>query len=655
MNTFYETLQNTHDEIFPTLNLSKRKQKDKLWINKEMKYLINKKKNFYKRYLKNKALKTEFLTFSKYVAKEIQKAKNIYYQKLLKNNFCNPKKYWELLKTMLGKKKKNTKLLNLTDANGVTIHHPKHIANIFNSFFTNIINDVDNYPPANTEYEIIHKPKNLITEIGHVSETNVLGCIKELNCNASKSPAETLPFKIFKKISSTLLPRLTNIINVNFSNNVFPNILKTAFITPIYKSGSHSSVSNYRPISVSSYLSKVFEKLIYNKLRDFIDGNNLLYKRQYGFIPCRNATQAIIDLITSIEKQKLNYAKSKKITCAIFLDFQKAFDLLSHDHLLYKLYKLGIRGNILNLLQNYLSERNCITKIGINLSDTMPLKAGVPQGSILGPLLFDLYINDMNLITENEMIHYADDTVIILHCKEEEITQTLNDIFSKLKEWLSTNFMFLNYSKTKLMLFNSKNLQNFSYYYNSIKIELVDHYKYLGYIIDDKLKHKEHILHLQNKISPYIAIFFNLSKRINYETKLLLYNSFILNNIFYAIEIYGGASKTCIKPLIKKIKRINKILFKKNFTYNDFMKLFYLRCTILSYKEINLYENTYFDSCKQFKDIHDHNTRNISNIYTPKTNTLKNILEMWNKLPKYLHKIEDMKTFKCSLQKYIFN
>ena len=202
---------------------------------------------------------------------------------------------------------------------------------------------------------------------------------------------------------------MTYLINRSFKDGIFPNELKLARVVPIFKCGDSTAPSNYRPISILSFFSKIFEKLLYKYLLNFLDANDIIYKYQFGFRDRHSTQLAIISLVEKITKS----LESDDIVIGVFLDLKKAFDTVPHDILIKKLHAYGIRGNALKLLKSYLTNRTqYVTYDGVR-SSTKPIQCGVPQGSILGPLLFIITMNDIGIVSDFLYSNlYADDTSV---------------------------------------------------------------------------------------------------------------------------------------------------------------------------------------------------------------------------------------------------
>ena len=247
--------------------------------------------------------------------------------------------------------------------------------------------------------------------------------------NKSSSGYDGLSNKIIKTIKNEISKPLTLIINQMITSGIFPDYLKIAKIIPLYKKGDINSITNYRPISLLPTLSKIFERVIFIQLYTYFDDNNLLSEQQYGFRANHSAELAAVKLVDYIK-----YSIDRKCTPVnIYIDLSKAFDTLNFDILLYKLQYYGIRDIALKLLKSFISNRKQYVKYNVNESGFKEIKTGVPQGSILGPLLFCIYINDLATINNNfKFIMYADDTTIYFNKEDFPKINLANHITTEL-------------------------------------------------------------------------------------------------------------------------------------------------------------------------------------------------------------------------------
>ena len=418
------------------------------------------------------------------------------------------------------------------------------IANGFNNYFVtvgksltkNTNNDVNplDYIQSNS--------KSIV--IPDITVGDIINVISSLN--NSSAGYDDMPASIMKKCIDEYITPLTYLINYSIRQGVFPDELKIAKIIPIFKSGNEQCVNNYRPISVLSFFSKIYEKVMANFWTNFLDANDLLYNSQFGFRHNHSTSHAIITLTEKISRA----LDTGKIVCGIFIDFRKAFDVIPHKTLLKKLYAYGIRGEIYNWFKSYLSDRSQFVQYQNSKSGTKPITHGVPQGSILGPLLFILYINDFSNASELLFsILFADDTSVFIEGYEyDKMIEILNKEMKKIDTWLECNGLVINTDKTHYMVFHRAKFKstNKDIYIRDINIKRVTSVKFLGLIIDDQLKWLEHIQYIKNKVSKSIGILCKVRNYLDKTTLHNLYFTFVYPYLIYGIEIYTLYNRLCI-------------------------------------------------------------------------------------------------------------
>ena len=295
---------------------------------------------------------------------------------------------------------------------------------------------------------------------------------------------------------------------------IFPVCLKNARVIPIFKSGDAKSVKNYRPISMLPFLSKVFERLMSKRLNSFLTKSNILCSHQFGFRKNSCTSDAILEFLDNTYSS----LDRKENILAVFLDFSKAFDTVNHEILLLKMNHLGIRGNMLSWFRSYLHNRRQKVFVAGHLSEAAEITMGVPQGSVLGPILFLLYINDMSRSSSLlKFVHFADDTTVFFANKcMKHVHSVMNEELIKVDEWLKSNRLSLNVSKTSYMLVSHNanvNDANFISIRGNI-LNRVNCVKFLGVLLDDKLNFTSHVNNVATKISKSIGVIRRVSHLI---------------------------------------------------------------------------------------------------------------------------------------------
>ena len=373
---------------------------------------------------------------------------------------------------------------------------------------------------------------------------------------------------VVKRVSDEIFVILKHIFNISLAKRVFPDKLKIARVTPIFKKGSNTLVTNYRPISVLPCFSKLLERVMYNRLYKFLLENNILYQKQFGFQNAHSTEHAVLQLVNQITEA----FSQGKYTLGIFLDLSKAFDTVNHNILLEKLKAYGIQSENLEWFRSYLSNRKQFILYDDFKTEVKIVKCGVPQGSILGPLLFLIFVNDLSNSTKVlDPVLFADDTN--LFCSDNNIRtlfETANQELRQNNDWFLVNKPSLNIEKTKYMLFHKCiDQENIPLklpllQLNSNIIERENSLKFLGVILDEYLTWKKHIQLIKNKGSKNVGVLYKASKLINSKCLRSIYFSFIHSYMNYANIAWTIANKTNLKKLFGKQKQAACVTFNQD-------------------------------------------------------------------------------------------
>jgi hypothetical protein len=374
--------------------------------------------------------------------------------KICKKILKNLKRTWDLLKEAANLNKANSKVDSI-EKNGLIITDPKEIADEFNEFFTNKGTQIsESVMPSIKKPEDYMPVLENITELdlGTASQVHICDVIKSLQPKNS-CDIDGISTKLLKYLSIELSWPLSHIFKLSLSTGSFPSRLKMSRTVPIFKAGNSQLCVNYRPIALLSTLSKVLEKIVSVQLVNHLDRNKILYKHQYGFQRNKSTEHSIIHALNFIG-QAMN---DNKYCIGVFFYLKKAFDVCSHDILLMKLSKMGVNGTALNWFKSYLSNRSQIVDINGTFSSTRDIKISILQGSILGPILFLCFINDLYLSTSLFTLMFADDTFSAKSGLDlNDLISEVNDEINKLAVWFRANKLAVNINKTKYMIFRMK-------------------------------------------------------------------------------------------------------------------------------------------------------------------------------------------------------
>lgn len=435
--------------------------------------------------------------------------------------------------------------------------------------------------------------------------------------------------KTLKNNLKFLLSPLTHIINLSITSGVFPSVFKTAKVIPLYKSNDKANLNNYRPISLLSIISKVLEKCVKEQLQSFLENNSILSQRQFGFRKGKNSSEALFLL----NKDVTELINNNKKCILLFIDLAKAFDSLDRNILFRKLECVGIRNTALKWFKSYLSDRKQVVSVCNQISDETNVNYGVVQGSTLGPLLFLVYINNLDKLNISGKLYlFADDTAVVFQGNTwEEVYRNASYDLSAIKLWFDQNILTMNVSKTKCLpialrtnaeppvylkikLHICGNIGNLSC--NCQNIESVNSYKYLGVILDRKLKYEHHINSLKNKLRKMIFPFVQLSNILNEKEIKMVYCAFVQSVLQYGILAYGGTNKTLISSLSVVQKSIIKAAFQKSRRYPS--HLLFTEASILTVRQIFIKTLLVYTFLHK-KDVvtpiaHNYPTRNALNV-----------------------------------------
>ena len=547
------------------------KNVNKPWISRDIISHIKRRQNLSVLYRANIVTKVAFNRYRNFVSSKIRLAKTKYFENKFNEFKSDAKKTWKLINSLV-KPSSNSKksIIDQIVSNGTMIYNKYDIASSFNSFFVNIGSDIANSINShNNDHKVYlqgdYPHSFFFSPVTSVEIDNIIRALKNKPSHFNCIPAIVLKF-----ISRIVSPIIMCIVNRSIENGIFPDSLKIAKVVPIFKHGNKYVISNYRPISLLPLLSKIFEKIAHRQLVNYLDSKNVIFDHQYGFRANKSTDNAIIDLMQYIYEGLDN----DFYVFSIFLDFKKAFDSVDHDVLLSKLYHYGVRGVAHDWFHSYLSNRKQYVTIDDSSSELQPITHGVPQGSILGPLLFLIFINDLPFCAPFfKFILFADDSTLSCRIPKNEVNNfhvLINVHLESVYRWLSANKIAINTEKTKYIVFSYRgSIQLSPVYIGDGQIENTNVTKFLGVNIDENLNFQSHVNFVSNKICKSVGIIF----RLNYlptNILLTLYQSLILPYLSYGILAYSGCSLSYFNKLFIAQKRCVRAIYKLEYLQRSY-------------------------------------------------------------------------------------
>ena len=429
---------------------------------------------------------------------------------MIRENRNNPSGLWKTLNELTSRNTHSTAPSCIV-SNGVETTNSQSISTFFNTFLTGIGNTLADAIRQRLPTNIF--ANNQIPQFNSTfefKEIKIKSVFKQLsNLKTNKSTGlDGISARLLKDAAAIIAPTLTDIFNQSLKSSVFPKIWKKGKVTPIYKSGDRSNMSNYRPITVLPILSKILERLVHTQIYSYLSENKILSQSQFGFRPKLSTSTALAFFTDSI----LDNADNGLITASVFLDLSKAFDTVDHNILLRKLKLIGLDSKSLNWFESYLTNRLQKTSISNTLSSPLPVSVGVPQGSLLGPLLFIIYVNEMpNIVKHCKIIVYADDTLLYYSSNSaKDIEQRINEDLLSISKWLDENLLTLNCAKSKFLLFGSnrrlKAFTNVSIHVNNQQLARQQTFKYPGITFSENLNWSDYLTDVSTKINQRIGL-----------------------------------------------------------------------------------------------------------------------------------------------------
>ncbi|KAG7302273.1 hypothetical protein JYU34_013767 [Plutella xylostella] len=575
----------------------------KPWITKNLYKMIKKRDLLFKKWKKspgNMTLRLEYTKHRNKTNKKINIAKNIYRKKVIDDCKGDYRKIWQNINKWMGKRK-----CNIDETILQHLGRDCSITDICNNFTKTFTQEIDN---------IKHKCNvNFLDRNSYVDTCNVsfrfqpitASCVEKIidKMSINKSPgSDKIRIQDLKLIKCKISPVIAHFINVSVKKGIYPDQLKLSLIRPIFKQGSHTDYSNYRPIAILSVINKITEKAIVAQVTKFLEKHEILSSNQYGFRRNHSTTSALSKFTNDINE----YLHNKNQVLAIFIDYKKAFDTLDHDLLIRAMNECGIRGPMSEWFRCYLNNRKMQTVVDNNHSHAEQIKYGVPTGSVYGPIGYIMHVNSVSNVVQNCKVYmYADDMCILSAGKDlKAINSKIQDDFNSITKWAHDNGIILNIKKTKCMYIHSpyngkdsQSLQVIGHSYDCLHnrlahckcdaLEFVKQYKYLGLTIDTNMSWKTHIKEVCKKLRCILGKFYYLSGIVSRSTLLSVYYALFDSVVSYGLSSYGHTFKTYLDEIKSLQIRCSKFLVDKKTKLScnhEYDKLFNI-CKILPIHE----------------------------------------------------------------------
>lgn len=645
VDIFHSILRNIFNNCFP-LRKARSRKKRKSWMTKGIKISA---KNLRSLHVICKAVNSCFLknyykNYRKIYKKTIKAAKRLYYENRMAEAGNRSKEAWAIVNHFRSKTNTPRQTANI-DADSLNNFY----CSVAEKLTAKLITDLN--PMDNLRNSFVNDTFVLnYTDVDELRKT-----INEIK-NTHSSGEDDMSVKVFQSLDVGALSALATAINSSFLRGEFSDVLKIAVIVPLHKSGSLEEPANFRPVSLLNTLSKIIEKLVKVRMIEFLNKNNILTPNQFGFQHSKGTNDALFSFLENLYL-RLN---DGDFAAAVFCDFSKAFDCVSHDILLEKMQVYGFRGVSQRFFRSYLTSRFQKVRNGSSTSSLSEINSGVPQGSVLGPILFLLYINDLSLLDIKGIITlFADDTTILWHHKNEAtLKEVVHQDLQTIKSWCDSNNLCFNIGKTKVLgfrfSFDSLNISEHS------KINQEDSTKFLGMFIDNKLNFSSHIPYLNKKLSVGSFAVRKTFSELGAKMAKTTYYALIESHLRYGIAFWGNCSQCLFESVFTIQKRCIRYICGANI--RDHCRPLFIRENILTLtclfvlETVTLLHKRY----KNFQSGQVYQTRNQNNIPLPiprygvtQNSIIYRSIKIYNKLPAELRSIQSEKTFRVKVKEML--
>lgn len=646
-------------------------KRNKPWINSEALNMIKQRERFYrlsKRYPEHTRFRENLRELKCSIRARIATAKKQYYNSQIATSAHKPKQLWTHIRSLVFN---TAKQLHDTIPTSINIRQQ---CDEFNQHFISVASTItsNNTQPTQQYLNTVNYAIRSYIPIPPSCEASVLNDIKNLKSNCA-SGHDQISTRFIKRHATDLASAISRAINDCLQNGIYPDILKKAFVTPVFKSGDKTVANNYRPISVLSAINSLFEEHIKKWFQCFLDTNNFINRNQYGFVRNSSTLAAAANMTHFI---RTNLDRRKKVA-VIFIDLSKAFDTVSRDILCAKLSKLGLKQREHAIMTSYLENRKQAVKINNTIGTSMNTTRGVPQGAKAASELFIFCVNDIfNHRFEGTLQLFADDMALMYATdSNEQLHQLMQTDLDVLLPWINNNHLKINATKSKFILFSKRNTtsQIPPILIDGQQIERVKNYDYLGLRIDENLRWVDHINKITNSITPYVFALSRIRHFIDEKTATMIYNSYIYTHLMYMAPIWSTAPQYMLDKIrvlqnrsikiIRKFPPLTRSISLYDDTFLCLNNILSLQINCFTHKVItgNTKNNFNFQTVAE---IHTHNTRQRSNYnyyidYARSTHGSSDILliglTQFNNLPVLIKQETNFGKFKRLVKSHLAN